>query len=461
MFNQRSTDSLDYDVDLDLAPQIVETVGTGMAPDNNEELDVFVSLEARIEDILVLRESILESCGMSQAYALEAQRLLPDFDNKNPIGFYTVAPSATRYAVAIEELSSGVWTLIAAGIAAVIAIIAKFFKWLGKGDEKKAEERIQEVANKFEEAKKKLNEVEKLLNEGKTEINGKYLYLKDAPHKEHYSLDALITAMFESTPHERRLGEFLQTKDPYFHDLVNRGPYLHEMARLATVFKSLQIILRQRLNAMEAIAKMDLSDASLSSGMATAKMLREVGTPIEVEYEGKTQTLQEIRHQVMAVASEVKDSKPEGHLSFDTLFSTMSVAMGNSEISNSLKEVTAITPLVDKMRDELETMRGKAGHYGQDGKAGHHSTTVGTDLRHAIFVLGEDLAAMSALTAEVLQYQHRMLYLAFSAADFAEAVAMKLSHDVQDEQGRSLEKWKKIAHELKQTRKELHFLYTN
>lgn len=459
MYNQRLDETLDYDTDWELVPQIVETIGTGAAPDVSEELDEFVSLEARIEDLLVLRESIVETHGMSQGFALEAQRLMPEFDNKNPLGFYTVAPSATRYAVAIEELSAGIWSLIAAGIAAVIALIVKFMKWLGKGKEEEAEERVKNAAEKLDDAKKLLAECDRLIQEGQEAIRGKHIYMDDSRRDEHGSLDQLVRSYMLSSTHGKRIQEFLETKDPYFHDLINHGPYTKEMAGLAVVFKSLQLILRQRLNALEAVGRMDLADDSLTSNMANVKMLETLKDHVQVSYNGKESTLQEIKTSVDMVTREVANQQVSGDLSFDHLFGSMAQALTNSAVTVSLQELTTLTPMIDQMRHKLQALEAKAGSYKSDGSQGKHSTLVGTDLRHAIFVLGTDLSALQGITSEVMQYQHRILFLSSNAASFAEAMAELIGRSARAEDGTHLEKWKEIAYKLKEKRQSLHNLY--
>lgn len=460
MWNQRLDESLDYDADWELVPQIVETIGTGAAPDPSEELDAFVSLEARIEDLLVLRESIMEAHGMSQGFALEAQRLLPEFDNKNPIGFYTQAPSATRYAVAIEELSNGVWTLIAAGIAAVIALIVKFVKWLGKGKEEEAVEQTKSAAEKLEEAKKLLADCDRLIAEGREKIAGKHIYIDGGSKQEHSTLDQLVRSYMMSDAHGKRIKEFLETKDPYFHDLINHGPYTKEMANLAIVFKGLQLLLRQRLNALEAVAQLDLNDDSLSSNLANVKMLASLKEHVQVPYQGKDSTLQEIKTSVDMVTREVASQQVSGDLSFDHLFGSMAQALTNSDVAVSLKELTTLTPLIDQMRHKLQALEAKAGSYKSDGHSGKHSTLVGTDLRHAIFVLGTDISALQGITAEVMQYQHRILFLSSNAASFAESMAETIANSARTEDGAHLDSWKEILRKLREKRKELHGLYS-
>jgi hypothetical protein len=459
MWNQRLDESLDFDADWELVPQIVETVGTGAAPDHSEELDAFVSLESRIEDLLVLRESILETSGMSQSFALEAQRLWPEFDNKNPIGFYTVAPSATRYAVAIEELSSGIWTLIAAGIAAVIALIVKFMKWLGKGKEEDAVEETRTTMEKLEDAKRLLAECDRLIAEGREQITGKHVYMDDERRQEHNTLDQLVRSYMADETHGKRIKEFLQTKDPFFHDLINHGPYTKEMAGMAVVFKSLQLILRQRLNALEAVSQLDLTEDSLTSNMTNVKTLAALKDPVQVSYQGKEHTLQEIKTSVSMVTREVESQQVSGDLSFDHLFGSMAQALSNSEVTVALKELTTLTPMIDQMRHKLQALEAKAGSFKTDGSPGKHTTMIGTDLRHAIFVLGTDLSALQALTAEVMQYQHRILFLSNNAASFAESVAQKIASSARTEDGAHLDKFREIARKLGERRKELHSLY--
>jgi hypothetical protein len=122
--------------------------------DIEENIGNITSLENRITDLFYLADDIQNASGMNQSFAMEAEKLLPGFGGV-PIGYYTVDTSATRYKVAVEELSAGIWALIAAAITAVAAMIYKFIKYVfGKDSEKGKLPTVDDI----EDIKKKTDE---------------------------------------------------------------------------------------------------------------------------------------------------------------------------------------------------------------------------------------------------------------------------------------------------------------
>lgn len=97
-----------------------------------EHIGDITSLENRIQDLIYLHDDIYKSKGMCQSFALEAEKILPGFGGV-PIGFYSKDLSATRYKAALEEITGGMWALIAAAAMALAAMIAKFIQWVFGG----------------------------------------------------------------------------------------------------------------------------------------------------------------------------------------------------------------------------------------------------------------------------------------------------------------------------------------
>lgn len=97
--------------------------------------EVAIALEqslARLDGIADRMEAVR---GVSQSMALEAQQVMPGFLNqKRPVGYFTVAPSATQYRVSLEEISKGMWAAIAVGIAAAFTAVVGLIMALVGGD---------------------------------------------------------------------------------------------------------------------------------------------------------------------------------------------------------------------------------------------------------------------------------------------------------------------------------------
>jgi len=97
--------------------------------DISENIANITAMENKISDALYLYDDIIKSKGMNQSFAIEAMKVIPDFGGV-PIKYYTESTTLTRYKLAIEELSAGIWAMIAAAALAIAAMLGKFISWL-------------------------------------------------------------------------------------------------------------------------------------------------------------------------------------------------------------------------------------------------------------------------------------------------------------------------------------------
>ena len=105
----------------------------GLPQDDLKLGDENASMEALLEvadSLYQLHCDIREAGGMSQSFAMEAQELMVGFDKDTPLAFYTKNPSRTRLAIANEEINKGMWAAIAAGVAALLAVLYKVIRWM-------------------------------------------------------------------------------------------------------------------------------------------------------------------------------------------------------------------------------------------------------------------------------------------------------------------------------------------
>lgn len=87
-----------------LTEKIFEEVTPGEVPDLNEDNKVGVIVD-QIKDLEYVRQDIVETGGMSQQMALEAERVMPGFlCGARPLGYFTKYPTATLYSFVLEEL---------------------------------------------------------------------------------------------------------------------------------------------------------------------------------------------------------------------------------------------------------------------------------------------------------------------------------------------------------------------
>ncbi|SAK83861.1 hypothetical protein AWB81_04245 [Caballeronia arationis] len=468
MFNQSLNAGLDFDTDLELVPQIVETIGTGVAPEFDEEVVELFSMEERVEDLLVLRREIEEQRGMSQALAMEGLRILPDFGGKAPVAYYSVQPTSTRLKVSLESIGKGIWILIAAGIAAVIAVIYKIFKWLSGDDKPTAENAEAELERKAKQAEKAAEEFEKASKELRTAMhafeNRPYRIKPDSEYAGEdnegiFTMQRVIDTFFRQEARDQRVLMFLSQRDPVFHDIVSKGEYSQEMTRVAPLFSALKLVMQQRIALLQEIAERDLKQPNFAiDKMKNVAALKPLLQPMEVEYDGRKMTLNALSSEITNLRASAEGKQAHEDLNFDKLFGVMEEAFKSANVPKLFLEMRAVVTPMATMREHLTQMEVAAKRFSVDGAEGAHSTTIGSDLRHAIFVMGKDLADLQAIMAQVQYYTGHLSYLAVQAVAFAEEVARKVVAHLEDEDKKPPASWKQAVEQLRSYRKRLQEL---
>lgn len=101
--------------------------------DMADTVDFIKATEVRVDDMFRIKEHIERTGGMCRQVAEEAALVLPDFNKNRHLNSYSSYPTAQHYKVAIEEISLGIVSAIAAAVTALIALTIKIFDWVGSG----------------------------------------------------------------------------------------------------------------------------------------------------------------------------------------------------------------------------------------------------------------------------------------------------------------------------------------
>ncbi|WP_144106608.1 hypothetical protein [Paraburkholderia sp. BCC1886] len=471
MFNQSlnaGVDGLDFDSDLELVPQIVETIGTGVAPELDEELTALIGMEAAVEDLDTLRCEILSLCGMNQTLALEGMRLLPEtFGGGAPIGYYSVQTSSTRLKLSLESIGKGVWALIAVGIAAVVTVLYKLFKWMSGGSkdldaERKMEQRakaFEEATETLEKAMKAFEKAQEDLKQSPSRLDPESQYATDDTTGV-FTMQKVIDTFFMQDTLHQRVVLFLEQRDPVFHDIVQKGEYSKAMSKATTLFRDMSFVLKQRVALVKEIAEKDMTDAHFSGEkMINVRVLEQMAQPMQVEHDGHKTTMSQISSHLANLRAVAEAKKPEENLNFDKVFSTLYEAFAHSGMAQVLLEMRAVVPQMAELQGYLTHMQKQAERLSVDGAEGAHSQLIGHDLRHAIFVLGKDLADLGLLMSQVQYYTQHMSYLAVQCVGFGEEIAKKVVAHLRAENGKPPAAWEEVLSELRAYRARLQELH--
>ncbi len=465
----------------DIQPEdIFDTTEPGVAPQLREDVDIIGVIETQLQDLDYLRNDITQTNGMSQAFALEAQRLIPGFGQDTPLKFYTDFPSATRLKPALEEISRTTWGLIAAAAAAVIASIWKIIRWIrgdkggGKGggggggdddiagaskDAGKAIEKKQEnLATAKEETKDAAQEVTEAVRE--IEGNSEYTYT-DANGKEKplRNMEDAIEDMFVGSDKYDRVKMFLESEDPLFHDIVTNGPYVSAIKDMAPLMRALNGLLTARLANIKSVMKRDMGNGSQVDEAINRSELGKLNQPISLRFNNGERTMSEIATSLSDLRNDVRDKKTHKRVSFDHLFQIVSDAYDKSQLDRTLQDIKLSTTILADMEKELDNMRKVAASFSSDGNAGNLTAGIGNEVRAAIFQNGRDLAAFGLLIAEVKIYTNYMEHLANTVSGVGGEVARKVVASTRGKDGKAPPAWVRLAKGLGDRMKRLTDAY--
>lgn len=89
--------------------------------------------EVSMEDLISLKEKLIEQGGMSREIANEAQVIFPDFDGGRGPSHYSSTPSQLRYNAAMEAINWKLATVGAGIFLSLMGLLMKFLSWFNGG----------------------------------------------------------------------------------------------------------------------------------------------------------------------------------------------------------------------------------------------------------------------------------------------------------------------------------------
>ena len=269
--------------------------------DISADMQTIAALESRLDDLTYLAEDIRKSHGMSQSFALEAQRLLPGFNSATPLGFYTKTPTATQLKVSWEEISNGVKALMAALAAAVLALIWKFVAWLGGKKSDGKEGKSSDIRDALEHAKKKTDQYRKA-GEAAGELSQA---IKDIEHarpevvdhqgqKRHFAdFETLMLAMIrnEKGDEDARL-RYIARSTGYADDIIHNGPYTRAISDIQHGLTHYANAISRRMRVITDAIENELNDPfNRDTGVKTSSMLHDIDKDMRLRVGGDMLTI--------------------------------------------------------------------------------------------------------------------------------------------------------------------------
>ncbi len=409
--------SLNAGVELDHEDLFVDPT-PGEVPELAVDVELLVTLEAQLDDLAYLRQDMERTHGMTQSFAMEAERILPGSLGV-PVGYFTKDPSATRYAISLEALSKGVWAIIVAAAAAVAAAIVKFYLWItgnpssntkdpekaAKAAEKKAEEnesKAEENVEQMQEAAKSVSKMRQVFDAGD-------LYPKGQPPDTSRPLEAtvddLVNALLTESDRFERTKRFMRMDNPIYRDILTEGPYTRAFRQVAGRLPEISARMRERAGMISAAIIRDLQPHGLVERGQNLRDLVIATQPFQLVVDGKALSPGQCADYFVSIRTRAEHSHGQPKpMNLDQVLDAMQRSYENSNIVQFFQYQRDVIDASSQMDQKLAILQKEMTNVASDGLPGKSSEGVGAAIRDAVFTFGQEFNGFRRLIFELYIY---------------------------------------------------------
>jgi len=448
--------SLNEGFELDAEEAIEHYNGILAMPNINFESETLIGIESHYTDLLYLLKDVNQSRGMNQSFALEARKLLPDFDKGIPVGCYTPGMSATRYKVAIEEMSKGIWALISAAIAATLAIIVKIYSYFSKkktGKEGDGSSAVADVEAQMQAATNDisvLDETASIVQDADQLLSQANIVLKDKKGQEYKcdSFQAIIDRFFHSEERYGRAKRFLQSHDAVLNDIIHNGAYSKLTNLVSDKLSVATAAIGAKMDLLEQIIRGDMGSHSVAEELKSVSMLNKAEQVLEIVVDNRTMTLSQTADYVKGIRAKLPETSTGTPTTFDRLFSSVAHSFKERSIEHTLKQVGDSLSLIVQIQARLKKMQSVSRNLALDGTPGATTEGVGSHLRQVLFATAKDVAGLGMLMSEIVFYTTNLEHLAREVLGFAIEVVRKTTGEMRKGQVEIPQEWIDVLENL-------------
>lgn len=427
---------------------IVNTTEVRDLPRVDYETKQIAAANDALESLLFVVEDIVKATGMSQTIATEALKYMPDFDGNRPLGYYSRSPTATRLNASLESISSGVWALIAAGIAAAGIMIYKILRWLmGLKSSSSATGNTsaltKEITKKAKEDEKNATVVEKGLNKLSDQCDRIDTAISEgvdvkAPEGHVYSpnnMEMLTRMVLDGDPGNNDSSEFLEGRNPFFFDVVTGGPYTAMVSSILPAVESIQQILAVKIDIIKTIISDSADGTSDSVPMVASNQLRDLVLPLSLNVAGKESTLANLSTALANQRENTGLTKPNSPLPLISVIKSTAAIFESGHNVQRIIELTNLTAdtlgNMDELLVSLKAAVAAAGNVHSE-VAPDALIRNGTNLRLAIETIQHDILDLATLLKQFEHYRLVCINLGERVVLFVEQTAMKIQVAIAD-----------------------------
>lgn len=437
--------SLNAGLELDAA-EMLETHASLAAPvpclvDDSAEMPALVALETQYLDLLSLAQSIEKAGGMTRAFALEAERVMPGFLTVHE-NYFTQAPSATRLTMSMEQITASLAALITAAVLAVIALIAKVYKWWTGGEKGSDSEKVGEVIRaqkKATEVSKEvaatIKEVDRALSSKRPKISVPKVSSSSAAGAkaddaggneivEVKSLDHAVTLLFpDGLPY---LVSAKASPEPLLYDLLRGGRYSMAIVEVGGALRAIEAVLVQKLDILEEVAKTDLSSWTTTTMVRNKSLLSKAVAPVAVRFQGELRDLTQIDTILSKELAQARSEQPAGEIEIEMLAENIARAYDRIRPADLINEASACIKRIEELGEALEPLRVVSGSPDTDGKQKELSKEIGPMLRLVISAVGTDISKLSKILHEIRHCSRTLSYHGMQISGIVKEILKRL-----------------------------------
>jgi hypothetical protein len=396
----------------------------GEVPDLKDDVKLIASDENALEDLQFLMADMKRVGGMCQAFALEAERVAPGVMGV-PAGYFTKAPTSTRYKIATENLFAKVWEFIKQAIQKLRDGLKKIIYWLiGKKDDKGDPEALK---RENAEATKKADDVAKEGEKATDDVAAAAINVSNAVKhgvefkenggtQQYSSMDRIIgEALGGQNDHVRK---FMAGQDSIFSDLVNQGSYFKFLMETNKVVMPAATALQTKIGESANLIKTLIASEGQTASVVQGDTLRKLAEPISFKVGAQSMNLSQYLEHLRTQQSEAEKTQQQMR-EFDEVFTALSQAFRQRlvyELNRFVEAGTSTLIDAEEVLREVEEQLTKA-------SAQEHTAESNVDWHKTIHALRTDITDLSAILMHVKTYRTQVTVMLVDLMEFAYDVA--------------------------------------
>lgn len=437
--------SLNDGYELENEQVFEEPIIAGELPELDADIKIVVAFEEQVLDLSRVAEDIERAGGMCQRFALEAEAIVPGYliTDRVPLGYYSKDISATRLKVALEEVSKGMWALIAAGIAAALALLWKLISWFrGRGGEDADGNAGSggDIAAKHESSSETIDQVKRIM--------------EDVQHDKTSDGDTLDTVARDmAIRRDTKIYDFLRNQNELVSDLLNHGALARELEKVCRGIDKANGMFKNKVMLLNQTISNDTGSDDITTDNRTSMNTRQIMIPIAVVWSEK------LKGNIVEVAKELDDhftiKAAQPHKlgdNWDRALTELSRAMDNQGLVKTLKDRSELDDNMDALHTSLAAKE-KLYSGEHDDKIGGLSLERGKEIRQCMAFMMQEVTALVRVYKIIMGASTMMQKLVTEAVLVQEDLVREMESRCKSAGTELPESVKKLKDKLKELKK--------